>query len=103
MREERDPKLEYVLFKCNGPQVRSDATVPQLSGVLNSLMAACKRPEQHDAPSAASPLYLESLLSSSVSNFIDGFSCLVIEEVATHSGRSTECRCFNFVQHRVLT
>lgn len=71
-RRDWDCKVEYIHFERNGLQVRLDETASQHFGVCNSMKAEGGRLQQHPGRSAASPLQLKQLLSSSVLLLVDG-------------------------------
>lgn len=61
-------KVTDILFELYHTwQVRLDATVSQLSGVCNSLMAAGEQLEPHSGPSGTRHLQRGSLISSGAS------------------------------------
>lgn len=87
VREEGDISVEEVLFQRHDLQVCLDATASKLLGACISLGVEREQLEQHGALSPSSRFRLESLLSSSVSRFIDDFARFVTDELAAHHAR----------------
>lgn len=83
-RQEREVKVQNVLFKHFGLQVRLDATALPISGFRSSLTVARERFEQRYGRSISSNLLIESLLVSSISNFIDRVVSFVRSKAAAH-------------------
>lgn len=90
MSQERDHKVQDVLFDCVVQHLHLNSMASQLSVARRYLTAPRERLEQHFGRSAARHLRVESLLSSSVSSFVDRVTSFVSEEVAAYHATLTD-------------
>lgn len=89
MRQDFDCGAEDVFFDHDGLQGRLDATALQLLNTCNTFTMEHERLEKHSGRSATSHARVESLLSSSVSCFVNAVSCFVNDEIAANRARGT--------------
>lgn len=89
VRQKWDPKVEDVPPEGESMQAGLHATSSQLPGVCNLNGTVCERLDQHSGHFAASHLWLQALLSTWISRFVDVVACLVNEEAAAYQARLT--------------
>lgn len=84
MRQECDRKVEDIFSDPGGLKERPEARASQLLGVCSSLMTDRKKRERDRGRPTASNLCLESMLLSSISNFVNGVAQLVGDRFGVH-------------------